>query len=112
MVIGLDLSDLPLLIVHPTGFPAMPIMAKESTMPKEVIRKTTPEAVRTTSSTTPKRFLRLPEAMKKCGVGRAWIYSAMNEERFPQSVKLGERSIAWLESELDAWIDSRIASRG
>jgi len=78
----------------------------------KVLSCTTAPALSATSSTTPKRFLRLPEAMKKCGVGRAWIYSAMNEGKFPQSIKLGERSIGWLESELDAWIDGRIASRG
>ena len=65
----------------------------------------------TSTITTSKRFLRLQETIKKCGVGRAWIYAQMKEGNFPQGVKLGERSVAWLESELDAWIDGRIASR-
>lgn len=31
--------------------------------------------------------------------------------RFPRRVKLGECRVGWLESEIDAWIESRIAER-
>jgi len=63
-------------------------------------------------SITPKRFLRLPETMKKSGLGRASIYAFMKDGKFPQSISLGERSVAWLESEIDSWIESRVSLRG
>lgn len=37
----------------------------------------------------------------------------MSQKRFPSTVKIGARSIAFVESEIDDWIDQRIAeSRG
>ncbi|AWS34964.1 helix-turn-helix transcriptional regulator [Escherichia coli] len=44
---------------------------------------------------------------------KAWIYRLIKEQRFPQSVKIGSRSIAFIESEIEEWINQRIAeSRG
>ncbi|EPQ7392195.1 TPA: AlpA family transcriptional regulator [Salmonella enterica subsp. enterica serovar Kiambu] len=54
------------------------------------------------------RLLRLPEVLHKTGYGRAWIYRLIREGRFPQPVKTGSRSIAFIESEVDAWIQSVI----
>ena len=28
---------------------------------------------------------------------------------FPQAINLGERSVCWLESEIDSWMEARIA---
>ena len=37
----------------------------------------------------------------------------MSQKKFPSSVKIGSRSIAFIESEIDEWINQRIAeSRG
>ncbi|WP_141097429.1 helix-turn-helix transcriptional regulator, partial [Klebsiella pneumoniae] len=37
----------------------------------------------------------------------------MSEQRFPAAIKIGSRSIAFIESEIDEWINQRIAeSRG
>ena len=37
----------------------------------------------------------------------------MSERRFPSPVKIGSRAIAFIESEIDEWINQRIAeSRG
>ncbi|WP_407579475.1 helix-turn-helix transcriptional regulator [Citrobacter koseri] len=54
------------------------------------------------------RLLRLPEVLNKTGYGRAWIYRLIREGRFPRLVKTGSRSIAFIESEVDAWIQSVI----
>ena len=35
----------------------------------------------------------------------------MSQKRFPRPTKLGPRAVAWVESEVDAWIDARIAER-
>ena len=55
-----------------------------------------------------RRFLRLPEVKNRVGYGRATIYRKMNAGMFPQSYDLGARAVAWLESDIDAWIEGRI----
>jgi prophage regulatory protein len=35
----------------------------------------------------------------------------MELNKFPKSVKLGQRSVAWVESEIDDWIDELIQER-
>ncbi|EIC1494240.1 AlpA family transcriptional regulator [Escherichia coli] len=58
-------------------------------------------------------FIRLSEVQRRTGYSKAWIYWLIKEQRFPQSVKIGSRSIAFIESEIEEWINQRIAeSRG
>ncbi|MEF1219076.1 AlpA family transcriptional regulator [Photobacterium damselae] len=47
------------------------------------------------------RFLKLKEVMEKTAQSRSAIYRKMNDGEFPESVSLGERAIAWVESEVD-----------
>ncbi|MBA08100.1 MAG: hypothetical protein CMG52_04210 [Candidatus Marinimicrobia bacterium] len=71
--------------------------------------------------TPQKRFIRLPEVLSRTGYGRTTIYRKMEEGTFPRSVKLGgppidpnvfdTRAVAWIEDEVDQWIDSRIEDR-
>ncbi|OKB80041.1 dipicolinate synthase [Escherichia coli] len=57
-------------------------------------------------------LLRLSDVMRRTGYGRAWIYRLINQGRFPKPVKIGPRSVAFIESEVDEWINQRIeASR-
>lgn len=53
-------------------------------------------------------LIRLPEVQRRTGFGKAWIYRLMSQGKFPASVKIGSRSIAFIESEVDEWINSRI----
>ncbi|MGR5130793.1 MULTISPECIES: AlpA family transcriptional regulator [Vibrio] len=57
------------------------------------------------------RFLRLKEVMDKTGLSRSAIYRKMNDDTFPKSVSLGDRSVAWLESEVDDWMESLVLKR-
>ena len=67
------------------------------------------------------RFIRLPEVLSRTGYGRATIYRKMEDGSFPRSVKLGgppidpnvfdSRAIAWIEDEVEQWIESRIDER-
>lgn len=58
-------------------------------------------------------LIRLPEVQRRTGYSKAWIYRLLKEERFPASIKIGSRAIAFIESEIDEWINQRIAeSRG
>ncbi len=57
----------------------------------------------------PLRLLRLPEVTRLTGLGRSMIYQLQAEQRFPQSIKLGTRAVAWIEHEVQAWLAERIA---
>ena len=61
-----------------------------------------------TTDTTNHRLIRLPEVLKRTGFGKAWIYRLISEGRFPAPVKIGVRAVAFVESEIDAWIQSVI----
>lgn len=53
-------------------------------------------------------ILRLP-AVKACtGLSRSTIYLWMAEGTFPRAISLGDRSIGWIESEVQEWLDARI----
>lgn len=54
-------------------------------------------------------LIRLPEVQRRTGYSKAWIYRLLKEGRFPKSVKIGSRAIAFVESEVDQWIEQRIA---
>ncbi|MGD8111317.1 AlpA family transcriptional regulator [Vibrio sp. TRT 17S01] len=58
------------------------------------------------------RFLRLKEVMSLTGLGRSTIYKFMADETdFPKSVPLGGRAVAWVESEIEDWMESRLSMR-
>ncbi|ENY3837114.1 AlpA family transcriptional regulator [Vibrio vulnificus] len=59
----------------------------------------------------PMRFLKLKEVMEKTALSRFAIYRKMNDEEFPQSVSLGDRAVAWVESEVDEWMKERLQAR-
>ncbi|WP_445446511.1 helix-turn-helix transcriptional regulator [Citrobacter freundii] len=54
------------------------------------------------------RFLRLRQVEDKIGFGKSWIYRQIQLRQFPPSIRLNSRHVAWLESEVDAWIHQRI----
>ena len=68
-----------------------------------------------------KRFIRLPEVLSRTGYGRTSIYRKMEDGSFPKSIKLGgplenpsafdSRAIAWIEDEVEQWIESMIEER-
>ena len=53
-------------------------------------------------------LIRITEVRRRTGFGKAWIYRLMSQGKFPASVKIGSRSIAFIESEIDEWINARI----
>ena len=56
------------------------------------------------------KFLRLAEVQRRVPYSRSSIYQLASQGKFPKPVSLGARAVAWLESDIDAWIDSRIES--
>ena len=53
------------------------------------------------------RLVRLPEVRGRTGLGKTTIYSLMRRGRFPRSVKVGLRAVAWREADLADWLASR-----
>ena len=53
-------------------------------------------------------ILRLPRLTAKVGKCRSGIYAAMAQGQFPKPIKIGARSVGWLEAEVDAWIADQI----
>jgi prophage regulatory protein len=57
------------------------------------------------------RLLRLHVVKARTGRSRSCIYDDIKRGSFPRPVKLGPRAVAWVESEVDAWIAARIEAR-
>ena len=58
-----------------------------------------------------RRLIKLSTVEEKTGQRKSWIYDQIREGNFPQQVRTGPGAVAWVESEVDAWIDARIAER-
>ena len=55
-----------------------------------------------------KSLIRLSEVQRRTGYSKAWLYRLMSQGKFPSSIKIGSRAIAFVESEIDDWINLRI----
>lgn len=53
----------------------------------------------------------LPEVKKQVRKSTTRIYAAMATGKFPRPVRIGERRVAWLQSDLDAWLEALVAKR-
>lgn len=54
------------------------------------------------------RFLRLADVRSRVPLSRSQIYRLISIGQFPEAHNLGARSVAWLETDIDAWIQSRV----
>ena len=52
------------------------------------------------------RFMRIAEVTRVTALSRNTIYKRMREGTFPKQVKLGPNSVAWLQSDISAWMTS------
>jgi prophage regulatory protein len=56
-------------------------------------------------------ILRLGDIMQRTGKSRSSIYQAIKDGTFPKQINIGARSVGWLASEVEAWIDCCIEQR-
>jgi len=56
------------------------------------------------------RLMRLPEVCRVSGLSRSEIYRLISLGKFPRSVPLGERAVAWPSTSVQAWIAEKIAA--
>lgn len=57
-------------------------------------------------------LLRRPVVEARTGLSRSTLYDWMKRGDFPQPVKLGTRLVAWRESDVNAWLESRETREG
>ena len=57
------------------------------------------------------KLIKLKDVIDITGLSRSFVYALAQKGDFPKPVKLSERSSAWVKSEVDDWIDARIATR-
>ena len=57
------------------------------------------------------KLIRLTKVMDYTGLARSTIYKYIAEGTFPRPVSLGSRAPAWVESEVQEWILTRIEER-
>ena len=57
------------------------------------------------------KLLRLVSVIKKTGLSRAQLYKLMKKGRFPLNVQISERGVAWVESEVEEWMESTLKNR-
>ena len=55
------------------------------------------------------RLLRLHDVIAAIGMKRSWIYQKTKDGEFPKPIKLGERAVAWRESDISDWLATREA---
>lgn len=66
----------------------------------------------TASSEKPTCLLRFPKVKERTGYSHSAIYALIALGKFPAPIKIGARAVAWVESEVQAWIGDRVkASR-
>lgn len=53
------------------------------------------------------QLIRLKEVSKKFCIPTSTIWDWIKKGKFPKPIKLGERFIAWRESELTAWLEAK-----
>ncbi|MEO8417164.1 MAG: AlpA family transcriptional regulator [Methylophilaceae bacterium] len=54
---------------------------------------------------------RLSQVTAHVGLSKATIYKMIKAGQFPAQKQLGARSVGWLESDIQAWIDSRLSTK-
>lgn len=57
-------------------------------------------------------IIRLPQAIAKTGLSRSTIYSLVARGEFPKRIQLSTRSMGFLESEINEWIENKLSQRG
>ncbi|MBW8191438.1 AlpA family transcriptional regulator [Neiella marina] len=58
-----------------------------------------------------KRLLTLREVMELTTLSRATIYRKMELGTFPKPVQISKRRVAWRTSDVNAWIDAKLAGQ-
>lgn len=65
--------------------------------------------MKTITTNTQNTLIKLPEVKRRTTLSTSEIYRRLEAGTFPKQIKLGAKAVAWLEHEVNAWIDDRVA---
>jgi prophage regulatory protein len=54
-------------------------------------------------------IIKLPKVCEITGLSKSSIYEKMSDNTFPKSIQISSRSVGWLLSEVNAFIQERVA---
>ncbi|ANC41276.1 DNA-binding protein [Hafnia alvei] len=57
------------------------------------------------------KLIRLPKVVELTGRSKTRIYDDIKNNTFPKQIKTGPRSVAWLENEINNWIEEKQEQR-
>ncbi|MEL7040494.1 MAG: AlpA family transcriptional regulator [Pseudomonadota bacterium] len=57
------------------------------------------------------KILRRGDVLDRTGLSVSTLYYFMKKDRFPRPIKLGVRSVGWLEQDINDWIDRCVKDR-
>ncbi len=57
-----------------------------------------------------KRLLRLKQVTEITGLPRSTVYLYVSQGHFPKQIKIGLRSVAWREEDIQEWLERCIAA--
>lgn len=60
---------------------------------------------------TKNRFITVEEVIDRVCISRTYLYRLINNGKFPKQIPLGPYKVAFLESEVEKWIEDRLSAR-
>lgn len=58
------------------------------------------------------KFIRRKEVESMTGLSRSAIYEHMSKGTFPKNIKIGHRAVAWLEADINRWMQEKCQGVG
>lgn len=58
-----------------------------------------------------KTCLRMPQVEAITGRKKPTIYADIAAGKFPRPIKIGARAVAWISTDIEKWLDERIAAK-
>ena len=58
-----------------------------------------------------KKFIVLPQVQEQVPSSASHIWRLERAGQFPKRIRLGKNRVAWLQSEVSAWVEDKLASR-
>lgn len=62
------------------------------------------------TSTTPNTLIKLPAVKERTTLSTSELYRRIEAGTFPKQIKLGAKAVAWLEHEVNEWIEQHISA--
>jgi prophage regulatory protein len=57
-------------------------------------------------------FMRLAQVLQETGLSKSTVYDLVKKGEFPSGIRLAEKAVGWVDTEVKAWQEERIkASR-